>query len=80
MTSVNASNLNDDGTPILYPYMYNPNSRQRRRARGRVVFFIAVFCLFWGMVFAFMAPALIVLWIAPVGILALLTIWALPRT
>jgi hypothetical protein len=78
MTSVNASNQNDDSTPILYPYRHNPNSRQRRRARTRVMVLMAAFCLFWGMVFAFMAPALIVLWIAPIGILLLAVIWALP--
>jgi hypothetical protein len=78
MTSVNTSNQNDDGTPILYPYKHNPNSRQRRRARGRVTLLMAAFCLLWGMVFAFMAPALIVLWLAPVGVLMMLVIWALP--
>jgi hypothetical protein len=66
--------------PPLSPYRHDPNSPARRAARLWVVGILAAFSFFWGLVFAFMAPALPVLWLAPVGIMALAVIWALPDT
>ncbi|MGH7023393.1 MAG: O-antigen ligase family protein [Caulobacteraceae bacterium] len=63
---------------ILPPYSHDPDSPGRRRARRWAVGLLAAFSFFWGLVFAFLAPALILILLAPVGILMLVAIWALP--
>jgi hypothetical protein len=78
MTSVDAPEDLPARPAILRPYGHDLDSPGRRRARRWVVGALAVFSLFWGLVFAFLAPALIIILAAPVGILMLITIWALP--
>lgn len=65
--------------PILRPYV---NPRQPLRRVGRIIFpiLLVLFCLVYGFFFALTAPYLLVPFTAPIVILVLLAIWALPDT
>jgi hypothetical protein len=67
-----------DSKVILRPYRRDPETRGHRRARRWAIGILAFFSFFWGLVFAFLAPALIVILAAPVIVLFLLTLWAMP--
>jgi hypothetical protein len=78
MTSANTSARAPTRPAVLQPYRRSSDSPGRRRARRWAIALLAFFSLFWGMVFAFLAPALILVLLAPVLILLVVTIWALP--
>ena len=80
MTSTDAGGKARISRPILPPYRRDPDTKGHRRARRWAVGLLGFFSLFWGLVFAFLAPALIVILAAPVIILFLLTLWAMPDT
>jgi hypothetical protein len=62
---------------VLRPYV-DLHSRWRRAARILTPLTLTMFCFVYGFFFALTAPILIVPFTAPVLILALLSIWALP--
>jgi len=78
MTSANTPARAPAKPAVLQPYRRSPDTPGRRRARGWAIALLAFFSLFWGMVFAFLAPALILVLLAPALILLVVTIWALP--
>jgi hypothetical protein len=63
---------------VLRPYV-DLHSRWRLAARFLVPLGVGLFCIVYGFFFAITAPFLIVPLAAPVGVLALLAIWALPE-
>ncbi len=62
----------------MKPYLEDPESRSKRRGRLWLTFGVAVFCLFYGLAYAFLAPYLMVVIASPVVLLAIIVIWALP--
>lgn len=64
---------------VLYPYV-NLNTWSRLVARVLVPLVVALACVVYGFFFALTAPYLIIPFVVPVGVLALLSIWALPET
>jgi hypothetical protein len=64
---------------ILYPYV-DLNGGWRKFARLVTPLVLILFCFIYGFFFALTAPVLIVPFTAPVLLLALLSIWALPET
>ena len=62
----------------LRPYLDDPQSPNHRTARRILLFGVVIFCLFYGLVFAFFAPYLLPLIATPVVVLAAATMWALP--
>jgi hypothetical protein len=63
---------------VLRPYV-DLHSRWRLAARVLVPLGVGLLCIVYGFFFAITAPFLIVPLAAPVGVLALLAIWALPE-
>ncbi|HEY2358309.1 MAG TPA: O-antigen ligase family protein [Phenylobacterium sp.] len=63
---------------VLQPYV-DLTSRWRRSAKFLTPLGIGFFCLIYGFFFAITAPYLIIPMVAPVGVLALMAIWALPE-
>jgi hypothetical protein len=66
------------GPPIMAPYMGDPTTRSRRRARFWLTGSVVLFCLIYGFVYAFLAPFLLPVLASPVIVLLLVLIWALP--
>ncbi len=62
----------------MKPYLDDPRSRSRRRGRLWLSVGVVLFCLFYGLVFAFFAPYFLGVIAAPVAVLAVVVIWALP--
>ncbi len=65
---------------ILPEYSDDPNSPRNQLIRFGVIAGTSIFCLFYGLVFAFLAPYLLAPLIAPVAVLFLLVVWALPSS
>jgi hypothetical protein len=63
---------------VLRPYI-DLHSRWRRAARFLTPAVLTLVCFIYGFFFALTAPYLILPFAAPVGILALLSVWALPE-
>jgi hypothetical protein len=78
MTSANVAARASRRRQILAPYRADPDSPSSRGARRFAIGSLCAFSVFWGLVFAFFAPALIAILIAPVGVLLLAVFWALP--
>jgi hypothetical protein len=69
-----------DQDVIIKPYTGDPTSRGHRRARGIVVAMIIGFCFFYGLFWSFFSPYLIMPFLAPLPVLGIIVIWALPDT
>jgi hypothetical protein len=66
--------------PKLRPYQRAPYAPSRILQRSLAFFLLAVFCLIYGFIYALMAAGGVTIFAAPVAVLALLVIWALPET
>lgn len=62
----------------LKPYSDQETNAWRRRATLLVILGISFFCLPYGFYYALFTPYLLVQFLAPIAILAILAIWALP--
>jgi hypothetical protein len=65
--------------PIQKPYARNPDAPEARRRRRLVLICASIFCLFYGFAFALFAPYLLLPLLAPLPVLGLFVIWALPE-
>ena len=75
-----ASDPTDAPLPIHAPYAPDPLSRTRRLVRLAILIVVSGFCFFYGSAFALFAPALMLPLVAPLPLLTLVAIWALPET
>lgn len=66
--------------PSLPPYAYKEHSVLARLGHLVGVLALMFFCLIYGFIYALVTPYLLTQLIVPIGILALLAIWALPDT
>jgi O-Antigen ligase len=64
--------------PIRPPYSSDPRTPAARRQRFVALLCLSLFLLTWGMAFAVFAPLFILLFFAPIVILTLVVIWAMP--
>lgn len=62
----------------MKPYGDDPNASSRRQQRMWILLGIGTFCVIYGMAFALLAQVFLVPMAAPLAILGLLVIWALP--
>jgi O-Antigen ligase len=65
-------------TPLLKPYLDDPNSRPRRRARRTLFIAVTAFCFLYGLIYALFTPNLLLLIVTPVVVLMGFVVWALP--
>ena len=63
---------------ILPPYAADPRRRMAKFIRLLVFTGVGLFCLLWGAGFALFAPYLLLFFAAPIPIIAMVAIWALP--
>jgi hypothetical protein len=78
MSSADAKAFADIREPILPPYTQDPQRRQARVGRAILFAIVCLFCLTWGFLYAIFTPVFILFFVAPIPILAMLVIWALP--
>lgn len=64
----------------LRPYARQAGKRWRQFRTGSLITALGVICVLWGFFFALTAPFFLMPFFAPLGILALFAIWALPDT
>jgi hypothetical protein len=66
------------GGPILPPYTQESHWLHTRLGKMLLFFCVCGFCLVWGFFYAIFTPVFILFFIAPLPILAMVAIWALP--
>ena len=64
---------------ILKPFTPDPDRAGRKLRRRILLGLFFLFCWFWGVAFAFLAPFLILFFVFPLVVLLVLCIWALPE-
>lgn len=64
----------------LAPYRQVSSSRWRRYGTWALLGTLCLACIYWGFFFAVTVPFFLAPFVAPLGLLALLVIWALPDT
>ncbi len=65
---------------ILKPYERDPRRLNQRLLSILIVVLVAGFCLVYGFAFALFAPGLLLPLVAPLPLMAMVAIWALPET
>ncbi len=63
----------------LRTYAPDPQSKAARRRRRNVAIGLTLFCLFYGLIFAFFAPYFVAMFAVPLAFVALMVVWALPE-
>jgi len=64
--------------PVVLKPFASPTSRLQRQIEGAALLPLGFFCVVYGFFYALTTPYLIMLFAAPLGLLALAAIWALP--
>ena len=66
--------------PRLLDYTPDLDAKAPRRRRRNIGIGVILFCFFYGLAFAFLAPLLILAFLVPLLVLGLLVVWSLPDT
>jgi O-antigen ligase len=64
--------------PVLKPFFVPTTSRRWRMVKGMLLVGLILFCFIYGFFYALLAPYLMVVFAMPLGLLAGITVWALP--